>query len=231
MFDTSGMMACNCREDNSSPSLCAKLLVLLGPGPHQGGGHCGVYTPNRCHGVIVCCCKNMAQDKMGVINQREIQRKPRHLPSKWQTLMLSQFPAGMTYFSYNVEINLGLPALLLFIRQIEAKRKKKTNPSPTVCFHYFDESQTHWLQRLEFLPKNASARSLKFEPTFPNVGARDRTAGFIILTSQETQFQKLFLFTFLSAQLALTEILMTLCSQLTSLSLSSVKKGKESRTG
>lgn len=38
MFDTPGMMACNCREDNSSPSLCAKLLVLLGPGPHQGGG-------------------------------------------------------------------------------------------------------------------------------------------------------------------------------------------------
>lgn len=57
----------------------------------------------------------MAQDKMGVINQREIQRKQRHLPSKWQTLMLSQFPAGMAYFRYNVEINLRLPALLLFI--------------------------------------------------------------------------------------------------------------------
>lgn len=58
----------------------------------------------------------MAQDEMGVINQIEIQRKPGHLPSKWQTLILSEFPAGMTYFSYNVEINLGLPALLLFIR-------------------------------------------------------------------------------------------------------------------
>lgn len=127
MFDTPGMMACNCREDNSSPSLCANSLSCLDQVLIRVGGHCGVYTLNCCHGVIVCCCKNMAQDKMGVINQREIQRKPRHLPSKWQTLMLSQFPAGMTYFSYNVEINLGLPALLLFIRQIEAKRKKKTH--------------------------------------------------------------------------------------------------------
>lgn len=108
--------SCNCREDGSSASLCAKPFVLLGPGPHQGGEHRGVYTLNRCHRAIVHCCKNMAQDKMGVINQREIQRKPRHLPSKWQTLTLSQFPAGMTYFSNNVEINPGLPALLLFIR-------------------------------------------------------------------------------------------------------------------
>lgn len=47
----------------------------------------------------------------------------RHLPSKLQTLVLSQFPAGMTYFSYTIEINLWLPALLLFIWKIEAKQK------------------------------------------------------------------------------------------------------------
>lgn len=33
--------------------------------------------------------------------------------------------------------------------------------------------------------KTASAHSLKFKPTFPNVGAWDRTAGFIILTTSQ----------------------------------------------
>lgn len=72
MLDACRIMAPNCREDDSPASLCAELLVLLGPGPHQGGGHCSIYTLNCCHGAIVRCCKKMAQDKMGVINQREI---------------------------------------------------------------------------------------------------------------------------------------------------------------
>ena len=37
-------------------SLCAKLLVLLRPGPSRGGGPCSVYTVNCCHGAIVHCC-------------------------------------------------------------------------------------------------------------------------------------------------------------------------------
>lgn len=154
MLDAPGMMASNCREDDSSASICAKLLVLLGPGPQQGGGHCGVYTLNCCHGGYCL----LAQDKIGVMNRREIQRKPRHVPSKWQTLMLSQFPAGMSYFSHNVEINLRLPALLL---SSSTSKQNKKNPSPTVCFHYFDEPQTHWLQGLEFLPKKCLGSFVK----------------------------------------------------------------------
>lgn len=53
MLDAPEMMACNCRKDDSSASLCAKLLVLLGPGPPQCGGRCSVYTLNCCHGAIV----------------------------------------------------------------------------------------------------------------------------------------------------------------------------------
>lgn len=176
-------MACNCREDDSSASLCAKLLVLLGPGPHQGGGHCSIYTLNCCHGAIVHCCKNMASDKMGVINQRGIQRKPRDIC----------LPSGRHSCCHNFQLEWLI--LVTMLRSISGCQH---------CFYSSGRSKqnkkTHHLQfpfiilmslkligsrDWSFCQKNTSAHSLKFKAMFPNVGARDRTAGFIILTTSQ----------------------------------------------